>query len=179
MKNLLIKFALFILRSLVKSNLATKAKQEFIRAGWCDENMKFKDEMQELICNDALNLLLVFSSQGHSGFSASYCLNLFKKLAKFEPITPLTGNDDEWAEVSDDTYQNKHCGSVFKKGKEGKAYWLNAYVFRDPEGCTFTTYRSRQFIKFPWNIPDSTIIDITYDEHGDIVYPEFIKPIDY
>ena len=71
---------------------------EFRAAGWTDENGKFNDEMQEMICNHVMKLLEVFADEGHSGFSAPYAINLFSKLAKFEPIGPLTGTYRDWEE---------------------------------------------------------------------------------
>lgn len=57
---------------------------------------------------------------------------------------------------------------------------LNCYTadeFRHPKGFTFTNYRSSQFIEFPWNEPDSQIIDVTEDDQGNTIYPDWIKPI--
>lgn len=153
------------------------AKSEFIRAGWCNADGKFEDEMQELICRCVTDLLSVFSEQGHSGFSGGYAIRLFEKLVKFSPISPLTGDDDEWVMHSETSYQNKHCGSVFKNGKNEKAYWLDHYVFRDESGCTFTSGMSRQYIEFPWVEPESIIVDVTTDAGGNTVYPNHIKQI--
>ena len=61
---------------------------EFRAAGWLDEHGKYNDEMQEMICNHVLKLLDVFADEGHSGSSAPYAINLFSKLAKFDPIVP-------------------------------------------------------------------------------------------
>ena len=153
------------------------AKSEFIRAGWCSPDGEFDDEMQELICKNVTDLLRVFSDQGHSGFSAGYALSMFVKLAKFSPISPLTGVDGEWVMHSIDCYQNKHCGSVFKNGKDERAYWLDHYVFKDENGSTFTSSMSRQYIEFPWSKPESIVVDVTTDSEGNIVYPDYIKSI--
>ena len=77
------------------SNYITHAMTEFRAAGWVDENGKYCDEMQEAICNHVMKLLEVFSEEGHSGSTAPYAINLFSKLAKFEPVAPLTGEDWE------------------------------------------------------------------------------------
>ena len=73
--------------------LESHALSEFRAAGWMNENGKYSDDMQESICKNMLELLSVFSGQGHSGFSASYLLECFEKLARYEPIVPLTGED--------------------------------------------------------------------------------------
>jgi len=113
------------------SNLRLHAFDEFRAAGFIDENGIYCDEMQQAICENVLKLIDVFSDEGHSGFSASYAINLFAKLAKFEPIVPLTGEDFEWSEVSPGVFQNKRCSHVFKQKDrfDGQAYDINAKVF--------------------------------------------------
>lgn len=115
------------------SNYEKHALTEFRAAGWCDENGKFDDEMQEAICNHVLKLLEVFSDEGHSGSSAPYAIDLFQKLAKFEPVVPLTGEDWEWTEVHDGVFQNKRCSHVFKQADrfDGQAYDIDGIIFYD------------------------------------------------
>lgn len=179
MRQLIIKFALFLLRKATKSNLVDYAKKEFIRANWCDKNEVFEDPMQKAICQNVIDMLCVFSNEGHSGFSATYALKVFDKVVCFNPLSPLTGADNEWQEVGDDTYQNVICSAIFKKGKKGKAYWLDHYVFRNQHGNCFTSYRSRQFIEFPWVPTDSVYVDVIEDKQGNVIYPDHIKPIEY
>ena len=104
---------------------------EFRAAGWTDADGKFEDEMQEDICRHILKLLDVFADEGHSGSSAPYAVNLFKKLAMFEPIVPLTGEDWEWHEPSPGVFQNTRCSRVFKQADRfnGQAYDIDARVF--------------------------------------------------
>ncbi len=142
------------------TNYERHAKDEFRAAGWTDENGKFNDEMQELICNHVLKLLDVFHDEGHSGSSAPYAINLFKKLASFEPIVPLTGEDWEWVNVAEQNggplWQNKRCSHVFKDN-DG-AYDINGIVFYDwyvnEEGdkhkSYFTSRESRVPVTFPY-----------------------------
>lgn len=115
------------------SNLKSHALMEFRAAGWCDESGKFDDEMQEAICNHVLKLLEVFSDEGHSGSSAPYAVNVFKTLAMFEPLVPLTGEDWEWNEVHDGVFQNKRCSHVFKQADrfDGQAYDIDGIIFYD------------------------------------------------
>lgn len=42
--------------------------------------------MQQAILQNVMELLDVFYHQGHSGFSSSYALGIFKRLVMFEPI---------------------------------------------------------------------------------------------
>lgn len=113
------------------SNLKTHALNEFRAAGWLDKDGKYCDGMQEAICTHLLLLLQVFSDEGHSGSTAPYTINLFSKLAKFDPIVPLTGEDWEWNEVSDGVYQNKRCSAVFKQPDRfnGQPYYIDGKVF--------------------------------------------------
>ena len=134
------------------SNLLHHAQTEFRAAGWLDEQGKFKDEMQEAICDDAVALLTLFSEQGHSGTSASYLVNILKKLMMFEPLVPLTGEDWEWVEVNEGVFQNMRCSHVFKRADcfNGQAYDSNGKVFCESNGCCFTNSDSRVPITFPY-----------------------------
>lgn len=135
------------------SNLVKHAKKEFKILGWPGD-----DDIQEMMCDNLLELLQVFSDQGHSGFSANYCLKYFDQLAHFNPISPLTGESWEWREISDGQYQNKRDGTVFMKN--GQAYWIEGRIFRDPSGFCFTSIESHVNIEFPWTKPEPKIIDI-------------------
>jgi len=106
---------------------------EFRAAGWMDKNGKFNDETQEAICNHVMTLLNVFNAEGHSGSTAPYAINMFKTLAMFEPLVPLTGEDWEWTEVRDGVFQNKRCSHVFKQADrfDGQAYDIEGVVFFD------------------------------------------------
>ena len=143
------------------SNYIKHAMTEFRAAGWVDENEKYSDEMQEAICKHVMKLLEVFNEEGHSGSSAPYAINMFSKLAGFEPLVPLTGEDWEWNVVTDYSgepyYQNKRCSHVFKKA-DGKAYDSNGKVFwewyTDEDGekrkSHYQCSHSRVYIEFPY-----------------------------
>jgi hypothetical protein len=115
------------------SNLHKHALMEFKAAKWLDDNGKYCDDMQEAICTHVLKLLEVFSAEEHSGSSAPYAVDLFKKLAMFEPVAPLTGEDWEWTEVGDGVFQNKRCSHVFKQPDrfDGQAYDIDGIIFYD------------------------------------------------
>jgi hypothetical protein len=142
------------------SNYEKHALMEFRAAGWIDENGNYIDEMQEMICRHVLALLDVFDGEGHSGSSAPYAINLFSKLAKFDPVVPLTGEDWEWTEVSErmgsKCWQNKRCGKVFKD-EDGRAYDIDGKVFwewsgtkEDPYKSHYTCRESRVYVTFPY-----------------------------
>lgn len=73
-----------------RSNLIKHAKYEFYKAGFNSNGM------DAIIRNNILELLTVFADQGHSGFSAGIALQVFNKLAKFQTLSPLTFDHDEW-----------------------------------------------------------------------------------
>jgi len=129
------------------SNYKDHAMTEFRAAGWMNDS-GFNNELQEMICNHVLKLLEVFADEGHSGSSAPYAINMFKKLAAFEPLAPLTGEDWEWIEVSNGFFQNKRCSHVFKEN--GKAYDTKGKVFVEPDGCSYTNKESMVYITFPY-----------------------------
>lgn len=136
------------------------AKRELDYAGYTEGS---EDEINAWMRKDILQLLEVFAEQGHSGFSASYAINLFQTLANWKPLTPLTGDEGEWMEVGPDVWQNKRASNVFK-GEDGRAYWMDGIVFwewfTDPETnerfkSYFTSRDSRVYIdSFPWTMPE-------------------------
>jgi hypothetical protein len=148
------------------SNLIEHTWTEFRAAGWCNDARQFEDEMQEMICKHILALLEVFSDEGHSGSSASYAINLFSILAKYEPIAPLTGEDWEWGNVSeyggregDPLYQNKRCGRVFKDSNgaydiEGIVWydWYTDEKTGERYKSYFTDWHSRVPVTFPYKL---------------------------
>lgn len=146
------------------SNFESHAQKEFRAAGWLNEDGTFKDDMQKLICEHVLELLDVFDGAGHSGFSAPYAISLFEKLAKFEPVAPLTGEDWEWNEVAPDAYQNNRCSHVFKQSDRfgGQPYDINAVIFEDPNGSRFTGFHSMRLIQFPY-APRSVVVKVAED----------------
>lgn len=145
------------------SNYKSHAIREFQAAGWMNEDGDFEDEMQELMCKQVMELLELFGNHGHSGFSASYALNLFKKLADFEPLIPLTGEDFEWNEVGTGKWQNNRCSHVFKDA-DGKAYDINGKIFIDKEGYAYTSGDSRVYITFPYTPKRQYVKDYEEDK---------------
>lgn len=151
------------------SNLHEHALTEFKAAGWLNDSGEYTDEMQGLICTHVLKLMDIFAEEGHSGSTAPYAINMFKKLAMFKPLTPLTGADDEWTDVSaysdDPRYQNKRLSSVFKDEDgqaydiEGKVFWEWAMPYEgrepfEPYKSYYTSRDSRVPVTFPYNVPD-------------------------
>lgn len=119
--------------------------------------------MQALMNSRLKELVLLFSTHGHSGFSAPWAVGCLEKLLRFEPLRPLTGEDSEWTEVTDGYWQNKRCSRVFK-GSDGRAYDIGGRVFRDSLGC-YTNGNSRVYITFPYT-PTTEYVDVADTEPG-------------
>ena len=145
--------------------LKSHAIAEFRTVGQLKEDGEYCDESQEIMCKDILELLDVFASQGHSVATAPYAIGIFSKLAGYENLSPLTGDDCEWREVRENAFQNKRCSAIFKEPEvfNGQPYHLDSVVFwewyRDSEGemskAYFTSKESRQPIAFPY-VPQTT-----------------------
>ena len=139
------------------SNLTDHAKAELKMVGLTADS---KDSMDRLMYNNIMAVVQLFSSQGHSGFSSGFVLNMITRLLRFEPITPLTGNDDEWNDVSDlsdrKMWQNRRCSRIIKE-EDGTCYDMEGKVFTDPEGHTYTNRNSWVKITFPY-IPKTEFV---------------------
>lgn len=143
-----------------KNNLVLHAERELeILLNQCEDEEG--REMQKHINKDILEVVEIFSNQGHSGFSANYAIGMIEKLLRYEPITPLTGADDEWTKLdyNDDTkYQNKRCSRVFKNA-DGQAYDIEGKIFSEDGGRSwYQSKDSREYIKFPYRPHTEKII---------------------
>ena len=143
-------------------SLIEHAKREFKALGYIPLDEEQPEDPNKWIQQNVLELLEVFAEQGHSGTSAPFCIEYFYKLAYFKPLTPLQGTDDEWNEIGDGVFQNNRCGRVFK-GADGKAYDIEGIVFKDSDGCHYTSRDSRVYITFPYT-PTTEYVDKPSDE---------------
>lgn len=104
-------------------------------------------------------------------------LQLVNSLGRFEPLSPLTGEDDEWIDQSGPTgsplYQNRRCPTVFKD-ERGNAYHigthLHAYPARNYKGWHLVD-RGRELsafevLRFPYE-PTDVPAYTTYYLHDD------------
>lgn len=144
-------------------------REELERIGYFKEG---DDPYNVGVANAILELLEVFDNQMHSNCTAPYTAGMFHRLAMFKPITPLTGEDDEWTEVGPGVFQNKRYSAVFKDEKKGgKAYNIEGKVFSDDGGETwFTNRNSRVYIDFPYTVPEHperVIIDNEEEKDGE------------
>ena len=140
-----------------EDNLEKHARRELEIAGMFDADSDYNGMLGHAV----MRMMREFAEEGHSGFSAGMTTSLFEKVSRFEPLTPLTGKDDEWnlLDYGDGTkFQNKRCSHVFKDDND-RAYDIQGKIFREPNGVCFTGKDSRVFIEFPY-IPKSEYVDV-------------------
>ena len=94
----------------------------------------------------------------------------------YKPLTPLTGEDDEWNDISEycnhTTYQNKRFSRVFKDGRDGEAYDIEGKIFWEwnvhedgtPYKCYYGNGDSRMPVTFPYTVPDKPIYEYRYSD---------------
>jgi hypothetical protein len=164
-------------KSLNESKSGDFAKSELdLLIKTCDDAI-VKEFIPEIIA-----LVDKFGDSGQSGGSAPYTSHTISdtiaKLCMFKPISPVTGNEDEWNNVQDEgrgtpiVYQNKRASAIFKD-EDNKPYYLDAIIFKDEEGLTFfgsaqlsngKKIDSRQYIKqFPFQ-PKTFYVDVNKKE---------------
>lgn len=129
----------------------------------CKDSESLK--IQKAVNDDILDIIKLFSSQGHSGFSAGYSLNILKRLLDYKPLSAITGDEDEWEQLNyspDLAYQNKRCPSLFRDA-DGKVYNVEARIFSDDNGHTwYNCKESREYVELPYEVPakpECVIID--------------------
>lgn len=123
-----------------------------------------KEGPDEWMAQGLIDMVRVFSTGGHSGYSAGYAVSALAPLLRFEPLGPLTGGADEWLNLGHDfdmQAQNKRCGHVFRR-KDGTAYDGEAVIFREPGGACFISLHSRAEIIFPY-VPKRVYADVPTD----------------
>lgn len=176
----------------VTTNTAKYAVQELDILVKTVKDPIIKDFIPEIIA-----LAEKFGKSGQSGGSAPFTAvalsQAIKAVCLNKPICDITGIDDEWVNVSQYAekskkvwYQNKRCGAIFKDGKKGKPYYLDAVVIKTQSGQNLTCNSgaqckdgskiySRQYIKkFPFK-PKTFYIDVVEKEIKKDDWEYFVK----
>lgn len=129
---------------------------------WAEEELKrynfdfYGDNMNKAV----LEVLKTLSDQGHTNMSASIVISLVDRLWSWKPLTPLTGEDDEWIsepKFMEGTLQNKRYSAVFKNKETGECYDVEGIVFEEPyedHYVSFTCNKSKVPVTFPYMPPD-------------------------
>lgn len=168
-------------------SLLQHAKKELELAGYYKKDSVYGGMIPEAV----LELMEVFANQGHSGGSAPIVINIFKTLALFKNLSPITGEDSEWVEIDKNInggktlFQNNRCFSIFKESKDGIAYYNDAIVWRTPAGATWSgiallgnrKISTRMDVKFPFT-PKTFVIDVDEVEDPKDNWTFFIKNVD-
>lgn len=108
---------------IIEDNLTDHANRELRLAGLFDDDSDYDGDLGR----STMELMDVFSKQGHSGMSAHMVVDLFTKLAMFKNLTPLTSDSSEWTDRSDESgqpfWQNKRRSSTFST--DGGKTWYD------------------------------------------------------
>ena len=146
------------------SNLLKHAERELSLIGYDG-----KDEYNNMAKAAIMELLATFANQRHSGFSASYVTDIFNKLARFETLSPLTGENNEWNDVTEMSgdrktlFQNNRNSAVFKD--DTGCYYINACLWVEDNGNTYANKKSRGYIKsFPFT-PKTFYVKVDKDNN--------------
>lgn len=126
-KNFLMRIAIkYMVWSSKDSSYVQHAKKEF------DIAWKDREHMQEMMCKQIIELLSVLNTQGDSGTSIGYKLNLFNKLVNFSIISPLTFKDEEFTSPYslNGRRQNKRDSRIFMD-EDGSFSFNDAIVYHD------------------------------------------------
>jgi hypothetical protein len=67
-------------------SLVSYAQRELELAGWFKEDSDYAGMVGPAV----VKMVEQFAEEGHSGYSAGLCLALFKEVAAFKPLSPIT-----------------------------------------------------------------------------------------
>lgn len=123
-------------RMINKDNLVQHAERELRLAGLFDKGSDYDGMLADAV----LDLVRVFSLQGHSGFSAKLTLKYFGIVADFKTLTPISNNPEEWGDVYNSNgrpcWQNKRDSRCFSHN--GGKTWHNiddcVWIYETPNG---------------------------------------------
>lgn len=108
------------------------------------ERAKFGEEDSIVM----LGLLKQFLRQWDSGGAVAVASQVFNRLLAGQPLSPLTGTEDEWIDRSEmaqkPTWQNARCVSVFRERRGGK------FVYYDNDLPT-PAGEDRAYITMPYD----------------------------
>ncbi len=112
--------------SLVKAKvLAIEEPEESNLVQHVRRELELINEMPEVI-DAAIKIAKIFSDMGHSGYSGMFFIEQLTRLLKFENLSPLTDDPDEWYKHDygdKKMWQNKRNGGAFSYDG-GSTYYL-------------------------------------------------------
>ena len=118
------------------------------------ENKEMLEHIEPLL----LDTLTKLSNIENTSYIMAY-INIFNNLIKYSPLTPLTGDEDEWGEIKQSGFikyqQNKRCARVFRNNANNdEVYIVDGTLFSDNGGETWFQCKESKFrIKeFPFDM---------------------------
>ena len=102
-------------------SLVEHAKSELRRIGYTGEEPE--GDPNRWMWDNVVAVVETFAAGGHSGTSASYAIGIIEKVLRFENVTPLTNDPDEWQDVSDGLWQSRRRADAFSEDA-GATYYL-------------------------------------------------------
>ncbi len=134
--------------------LIDHAKKELELAGLLDGGSDYESMLGKVV----LELVEALDRHQNIGISNQDVGAVCCKLFVAEPLTPLTGEDDEWQTLFDGIEQNKRDRRVFRENKTD-AYQMDYYIF-DACGSWYTSSNSTiRNITFPYT-PNQVAIQV-------------------
>jgi hypothetical protein len=164
-------YAIRLFEKMSKFESIESVKKEFVKMGYKPIE-ELENDIDKWMQEGTIELFEKLKEINHTEY-LDKIVQYFVKLANHEPLASILCTDDEWNDVSDMhgfdvVYQNNRLSSVFKEGKNGKPYYLDAIVWKNQKGITYTgsamnskgaKIRSRQIIKLPFE-PKTFYIDV-------------------
>ena len=143
--------------------------------GWLDELIdKDSDGSQRMITENFYEIKKVMDRIDNISNWKWVILN---KLIDNKPLTALTGEPDEWNDISDwgykdggKHYQNNRCSAVFKDVLDNGleiAYWIDDEIYSDDGGLSWYSRGGvlRKQITFPFEIPERKEVYVYNDKY--------------
>lgn len=183
----------------LKSNTGKFAQKELEILSKLNGDPENPSVIEEFI-PEIIALVDKFGQSGQSGASAplvaSILSSTIKKLCSFESISPITGEDEEWSDISDlwdgkPMWQNKRCSALFKY-ENGEVSFSDAIIKKTERGSCWSgsfwlskkdyltgdrnlMIRSSQLIRgFPFT-PKTFYIDVIEEEVAPDDWEMFLK----
>lgn len=100
-------------------SLVAYAKRELELAGLFDKDSDYNGDTGRAV----MELIEVFSKQGHSGMSASMTREIFYQLSQFKPLGEFTPSIEDAIEYHSGEFQSKRRHDVFSK--DGGKTWYS------------------------------------------------------
>jgi hypothetical protein len=79
-----------------ESGLCQHAKRELQLAGLFDQDSDYEGMTGTAV----YEIIKAFAQQGHSGSSAEITTDIVLRLMRYQPLTPITSNPDDWIDQS-------------------------------------------------------------------------------